>query len=236
MRNLAIIPARSGSKGLKDKNIRQLSGKPLLAYTIEAAIDSHLFAEVMVSTDSKTYAELAMKYGAKVPFLRSEKTSGDNASSWDTVREVLDNYKKKGETFDTFCLLQPTSPLRSGDDIRKAYDILEKMNGTAVVAVCPAEHPPQWYGKLGENGSLDGFLPEDRIAYQRQQYDQYYRVNGAVYIRYVNDFYEDGRLYKKGSYAYIMDQMKSVDIDTEMDFKYAEVLMANILRGGYSIQ
>lgn len=232
MKNLAIIPARSGSKGLKDKNIRLLLGKPLLAYTIEAASDSHMFDEIMVSTDSKAYAELALKYGAKVPFLRSEATSGDRASSWDAVREVLENYKKIGETFDTFCLLQPTSPLRSWDDIRKAYDILERTHGTTVVAVCPAEHPPQWYGRLGTDGSLDGFLPEDGTAYQRQQYDQYYRVNGAVYIRNVDDFYQDGHLYKKGSYAYIMDQMKSVDIDTEMDFKYAEVLMKDALLGG----
>lgn len=231
MRNLAVIPARSGSKGLKDKNIRPLLGRPLMAYTIEAAADSHMFAEIMVSTDSESYAKIAREYGAKVPFLRSGETSGDGASSWDAVREVLRGYEEMGETFDTFCLLQPTSPLRGGEDIRKAYDVLLERNGTAVIAVCLAEHPPQWCGKLGADGDMEGFLPESGTAWQRQQYEPYYRVNGAVYIRDIDDFCRDGRLYKKGSYAYIMDQIRSVDIDTESDFAYAEMMM-KALRGG----
>lgn len=225
MRNLAIIPARSGSKGIKDKNIRPVLGRPLMAYTIEAALDSHMFSEIIVSTDSGIYAEFAVKYGAKVPFLRSEKTSGDKASSWDTVREVLDNYREMGESFDTFCLLQPTSPLRDSADIRRAYDTFAKRNSTAVVAVCQAEHPPQWYGRLGESGSMDGFIQENDAVYQRQQCEPYYRVNGAIYIRDVKDFLRDGRLYKKGCFAYIMDQQKSVDIDSELDIKLAEVLL-----------
>ena len=112
MKNIAMIPARSGSKGLKDKNIRLLNGKPLLAYSIEAAIQSKLFDEIMVSTDSSYYADIAEKYGAKVPFLRSEGNSSDSASSWDTVQEILSFYRNAGEEFDSFCLLQPTSPLR----------------------------------------------------------------------------------------------------------------------------
>ena len=105
MRNIAIIPARSGSKGLPDKNIKLLQGKPLLAYTIEAAIKSGCFTEVMVSTDSEKYAEIAWEYGAKVPFLRSKVMSSDTASSWDMVEEVLDNYKQLNQEFDSFCLL-----------------------------------------------------------------------------------------------------------------------------------
>ena len=97
MKNLAIIPARSGSKGLKDKNIKLLNGKPLMAYTIEAAIQSKMFDEVMVSTDSEEYADIAKKYGAKVPFMRSSELSNDTASSWDLVRDVLHKYKKDGK-------------------------------------------------------------------------------------------------------------------------------------------
>ena len=102
MKNIAIIPARSGSKGVRDKNIRDLCGKPLMAHTIEAALGSGEFEEVMVSTDSEQYAEIARKYGANVPFLRSAKTSGDSASSWDMVDEVLDGYAALGKTFDSF--------------------------------------------------------------------------------------------------------------------------------------
>ena len=108
MRNLAIIPARSGSKGLPDKNIKELNGKPLMAYSIEAANESGCFTEVMVSTDSEKYAQIAREYGAHVPFLRSAATSSDQANSWDMVEEVLAEYAKRGEYFDSFCLLQPT--------------------------------------------------------------------------------------------------------------------------------
>ena len=125
MRNIAIIPARSGSKGLKDKNIIELNGKPLMAYTIEAALKSKCFDTVMVSTDSRKYAKIAEEYGAEVPFLRSKENSSDGSSPWDVMEEVLNEYKKLGKEFDTFCLLQPTSPLRDEKDIKKAYKELE---------------------------------------------------------------------------------------------------------------
>jgi len=117
MKNIAIIPARSGSKGLKDKNIKPLLDIPLLAYSIRAAKDSALFDEIMVSTDSDDYAQIAKDYGASVPFLRSAKTSSDTAGSWDVVTEVLSQYQTSGRYFDTICLLQPTSPLRIASDI-----------------------------------------------------------------------------------------------------------------------
>lgn len=117
MKNIAVITARSGSKALVDKNIKLLAGKPLLAYTIEAAKESGCFDTIMVSTDSEKYAVIARDYGAQVPFLRSEATSSDTAGSWDVVREVICQYKELGEVFDSVCLLQPTSPLRTAEDI-----------------------------------------------------------------------------------------------------------------------
>ena len=177
MKNIAMIPARSGSKGLKDKNIRLLNGKPLLAYSIEAAIQSKLFDEIMVSTDSSYYADIAEKYGAKVPFLRSEGNSSDSASSWDTVQEILSFYRNAGEEFDSFCLLQPTSPLRNEEDIINAYDIYKAKEAVAVVSVCEVEHSPLWCGHLGENGSLNGFISE-RDTIQRQAVRPFYRING----------------------------------------------------------
>ncbi len=224
MRNIAIIPARSGSKGLKDKNIRNLCGKPLMAYTIEAALDSGEFYEVMVSTDSEKYAEIAKKYGANVPFLRSKETSTDKASSWDMVDEVLAGYRKIEKDFDTFCLLQPTSPLRNKDDIRQAYNLYRERADFSVVSVCEAEHSPLWCGHLPVNRELINFINQENMQ-QRQAGEKYFRLNGAIYIVNVNKFETDRFLYQKGSFAYIMSQSKSVDIDTEIDFKMAEIIL-----------
>lgn len=126
MKNLAIIPARSGSKGLKDKNIKLLNGKPLLAYSVEAAKNSEIFEEIHVSTDTILYADIAIEYGASVPFLRSGKNSTDTASSWDVVRETISKYEEMGRVFDTVTLLQPTTPLRTADNIKEAYEILQR--------------------------------------------------------------------------------------------------------------
>ncbi len=224
MRNIAIIPARSGSKGLPDKNIKLLQGKPLLAYTIEAAIKSGCFTEVMVSTDSERYAEIAREYGAKVPFLRSEAMSSDTASSWEMVEEVLDNYKRLNKEFDSFCLLQPTSPLRTSEDIDKAYELMKNKNAFAVVSLCEAEHSPGLYGKLAESSNLSGFA-QCNVAKRRQDEGKYYRINGAIYIASLPEFRGDRRLYREDSYGYVMPKERSVDIDTEFDFRFAEYLL-----------
>jgi CMP-N,N'-diacetyllegionaminic acid synthase len=224
MKNIAIIPARSGSKGLKDKNIRLLNGQPLIKYSIDAAISANIFDEVMVSTDSNIYAEIAKNCGASVPFLRSKVNSTDKASSWDVVLEVLNYYQQYDRNFDTFCLLQPTSPLRKAEDILSAYNIFNKKQAKAVVSVCKVEHSPLWCNVLGENNSLDNFLSADRMK-QRQELKQYYRINGAIYIANIKKFLENNNLYMKDCYAYIMNQKRSVDIDTIDDFDYAEYLL-----------
>lgn len=223
MKNLAIIPARSGSKGLPDKNIRDFLGKPLIARSIEAALQSGQFADVCVSTDSEHYAQIARDHGASVPFLRSAATSTDSASSWDMVEEVLAGYEKMGETFDTFCLLQPTSPLRSAEDIEAAYRLFEERAQFAVVSVCEAEHSPLWCGHLPENREFVGFIDREGME-QRQSGGRFYRLNGAIYIVDIARFRNDRYLYQEGSYAYIMEQVRSVDIDTELDFLYAEMI------------
>ena len=225
MRNIAIIPARSGSKGLKDKNIKLLAGKPLLAYSIEAALQSKQFDEVMVSTDSHQYADIAKSYGASVPFLRSEATATDTASSWDMVDEVLNQYEDIGQSFDTFCLLQPTSPLRTGNDIIAAYELYKEKAEFAVVSVCEAEHSPLWCGHLPESHEFSGFINVESMK-QRQAAGKFYRLNGAIYIACIEKFKEDRFLYQHGSYAYIMSQDRSVDIDTEIDFRLAEVVIS----------
>lgn len=233
MKNIAIILARSESKGVKDKNIRDLCGKPLMAYTIEAAIESREFEEIMVSTDSEKYAEIARQYGANVPFLRSAMASSDTASSWAMVEEVLKGYKQCGREFDTFCLLQPTSPLRSADDITGAYQLYSQKADFAVVSVCEAEHSPLWCGHLPKSGEFIGFINQENMK-QRQAGYKFYRLNGAIYIVDILKFEKNSFLYQKGSFAYVMSQKTGVDIDTEIDFKLAEILREYYLRYYYS--
>lgn len=220
MKNIAIIPARSGSKGLKDKNIKELNGKPLLVYSIDAAISSGLFEEVMVSTDSELYANVAKENGASVPFLRSEEQSGDNAGSWGVVEEVLRKYESLGEKFDTICLLQPTSPLRRTEDILAAYELLNDKNADAVTSVCEVDHSPLWTMKLDESCSLCEFR-KNLVNVPRQKLGQYYRLNGAIYIKRIS-YGEKVTLLDEIEYAVIMDRRNSVDIDTIEDFELAE--------------
>lgn len=226
MKNIAIIPARSGSKGLKDKNIKNLCGKPLIAYTIEAAIMSEEFDEIMVSTDSDKYADIAREYGANVPFLRSAANATDEASSWNMVEEVLSGYSDMGYEYDTFCLLQPTSPLRSGIDIKNAYELYRDKANFAVISVCEAEHSPLWCGNLPSTHEFTNFINQDSVK-RRQSGDKFYRLNGAIYIVNTKRFRSERFLYREGSFAYVMPQIRSVDIDTEIDFMLAESIIAS---------
>lgn len=227
MNNLAIIPARSGSKGVKDKNIRPLNGIPLMGYSIKAALDSKMFTHVMVSTDSERYAEVAKQCGAEVPFLRSERTSSDMASSWDAVKEVIRNYRGMGLVFDTLTLLQPTSPLRGADDIKGAFGVFETKNANAVVSVCEVEHSPLWSNVLDTDGSMIHFADKKRVNANRQMLPTYYRLNGAIYLMKVPLLQSIESLYESNCYAYIMSRQKSVDIDSLDDFEYAEYLFKN---------
>ena len=229
MNNLAIITARSGSKGLKDKNIRELNGIPLMAHSIQAALRSEKFSHVMVSTDSQLYADIAVKYGAEVPFLRDEATSGDAASSWDTVREVLRKYKELGMEFDTITLLQPTSPLRTPEDIVKAYDLYCEKSATSVVSVCETEHSPQLCNILPASLCMDGFLANINHC-QRQALGNYYRLNGSIYIVDVDLITSGNNIYNNKSFAYVMPREHSIDIDTELDFVVAEAVINKLLK------
>lgn len=227
MKNIAIIPARSGSKGLKNKNILTLNSIPLLAYSIIAAKESKLFDEIVVSTDSKEYADIAINWGASVPFLRSEKNSDDTASSWDVVLEVLNNYSDRGIKFDTVTLLQPTSPLRTSDDIIQAFELYNKKEANAITSVCEVDHSPLWCMTLTGDNSLTEFRKsiQDR---PRQSLSTYYRLNGAIYIRKIQYNDDAPELLSDKEFAYIMHRTHSIDIDTIDDFKLAEFYLSNI--------
>ena len=227
MRHLAIIPARSGSKGLKDKNIKMLNNKPMMAYTIEAALGAGIFDGVHVSTDSQEYAEIAKAYGADMPFLRSEALATDGAGTWDVVSWTLEAYRRQGREFGLVTLLQPTSPLREADDIQAAYKIFMEKNADAVVSVCEMEHSPLWSNTLPEDGNMDGFLRQIQgKGQQRQGLPSYYRINGAIYMVKASLLKDEPmNLYGKHTYAYIMPKERSADIDDEYDFTVAEVMM-----------
>jgi CMP-N,N'-diacetyllegionaminic acid synthase len=226
LKNLAIIPARSGSKGLKDKNIKLLNGKPLLAYTIEAAKESGVFDEIMVSTDSKEYAYIAKQWGANVPFLRSEEKSNDTASSWDVVKEVIEKYRDLGTEFDTVALLQPTSPLRTSNNIIEGYNLMKEKEANFVVGVCEMEHSPLWANTLPENLSMANFIRPEFLEIPRQKIPKYYRINGALYIVKVDYLMKSSYIYEDGSYALVMKKEDSIDIDDQVDFTIAEILIS----------
>lgn len=225
MKNLAIIPARSGSKGLKDKNIKLLNGKPLLAYTIQSSQESRLFDEIMVSTDSEDYAEIAMQWGANVPFLRSNELSNDTTSSWDVVKDVISRYKNLGVEFDTVALLQPTSPLRTSNDIVEGYNVMIKNTANLVVGVCEVDHSPLWANTLPENNSMDNFINKEVAKMPRQSIPTYYRINGALYIVRVDYIMKSLDIYRDRSFASVMSKENSIDIDDQMDFTIASILI-----------
>lgn len=227
MKNLAIIPARSGSKGLKDKNIKLLNGKPLLAYTIEAAKKSGKFDEIMVSTDSERYACIAKEWGAKVPFLRNEMLSNDTASSWDVVKNVIEEYKFFGIEFDTVALLQPTSPLRTANDIKDGYQLMSEKDANAIISVCEMDHSPVWANTLPETNSMENFVKKEFRNLPRQAIPTFFRINGAIYIVKIEYLLTNADIYDTKSYATVMSKENSVDIDSQLDFTIAEILMSN---------
>lgn len=243
-RSIAIIPARSGSKGLPNKNILPLNGRPLLAWSVDAARQSGMFDTVHVSTDSKEYAKIARQYGADIPFLRSPETSTDTATSWQVVKEVLENYQELGKTFDSFMLLQPTSPLRTAEDICGAFQTMVQRKAKTVISVCRANHSPLWFNTLPEDGRMDRFLPTAAVL-PRQLLPQYYQLNGSIYLFDTNHFLKKNTVvYDTDCYAYIMSPERSVDIDSPLDFLIAEALLsqgsdhqatvqiANVRKGG----
>jgi len=221
---LGVITARSGSKGIKDKNIRELSGKPLMAYAIENALKCQYIDKVMVSTDSDIYAAIAKNYGAEVPFLRSDTNSTDQAKSMDVLLEVLDEYEKRGYIFENIVSLQPTSPLRTCQNIEEAFQVFYDKRADSVVSVCECGHSPLLSGILPDDLNMSRFIKSENNL-RRQDLVKYYRLNGAIYISNVNRLRQIQSFYGEKSYAYIMGRNESVDIDTEQDFEFVEFLL-----------
>ena len=222
MKILAIIPARSGSKGLKDKNIKALCGLPLCVYTIKAAIESGVFDEIHFSTDSAEYADIARQYGAAVPFLRDKSLAEDTTSSWDVVKAVIKDYEAENRFFDSVMLLQPTVPFRSADDIRNAVALFNEKSANAVVSVTEPEHSPLWCAPLGEDGHMRVFNERFQLLTARQKLEKYYSLNGAIYLADIKYLMSSQDIYEEKCYSYFMPRERSYDIDDQADFDWCE--------------
>jgi len=221
---LAVIPARGGSKGLPGKNIRKLSGKPLIAWSIEQALNSKYIDKVVVSTESPSIAVLAREYGADVPFLRPKKFATDKARSLDVILHALDFYESKKKIFDIIVLLQPTSPLRKSSDINKAIEGLLINKAKAIVSVCNDGHSPLWSVTLTVNNKIGVSLGKNADKQNRQNLPVFYRINGAIYIAHVDYLKQNNGFFGKYTFAYIMPPERSVDIDSRFDFRLAQFL------------
>jgi CMP-N-acetylneuraminic acid synthetase len=227
MKKIAIIPARSGSKGLKDKNIIDVCGKPLIAYSIEAALDSGQFERVIVSTDSEKYGQISEAYGAEVMY-RGEKLSDDKATTYMVLEDLLGRVEKN---IDYFVLLQPTSPMRTSVHVREAVELFEEKydNFDFLVSVKEAELGAVLVKPIEEDGSLKHF-DTDFSNYRRQTYKEY-SPNGAIYIGKIDAYLQRKHFFGEKSVAYIMNAFDSVDIDNELDYEFACLCMEKRMQG-----
>lgn len=224
---VAMIPAREGSKRLPGKNIKLLGGKPLIAWSIEAALNSDYIDEVMVSTDDQCIADIALQYGASVPFLRPVELAGDTSSSMDVVEHVINSYLGLEQPFEYLMLLQPTSPLRTAAHINQACEQLFEKDGDSIVSVCPCDHSPLWSNVIPENGSLKGFINDKVVGLRSQDLPEYYRLNGAIYLARTDMLLQHKQFLNAelNVFSYKMDDHSSVDIDSLIDFQLAEILI-----------
>lgn len=216
---LALIPARGGSKGIPRKNIKDLAGKPLIAYTIEAAKECVDIDYIMVSTDSREIAEVAERYGAEVPFLRPEFLADDTSKTIDAVCYTIGKLAESGRDYDYLVLLQPTSPLRTADDIEKAVR-LSIENKCDVVSISEVTDSPILIRECDENGNLTHLL-EQSSTVRRQDMPVYYRVNGSIYVNNIKKLSLETS-FNDNPLGYIMPRARSVDIDEPVDFSVAE--------------
>jgi len=219
---LAIIPARGGSKRLPNKNILLLSGKPMLLWTVESAMQSKYLDEIILSTDSDDIIKVVENYKIKT-IKRPIELASDTAKTVDVVKHIIENIDKK---YDFIVLLQPTSPLRTSNHIDEAIEQLIKLNADAIISVTEVDHSPLWCNILPESLSMENFISEDIKHKRSQDFPKFYRLNGAIYICKTKKLIEENTFFlKKNIYAYIMDKKSSIDIDEELDFKLAEIIL-----------
>lgn len=218
---IAIITARGGSKRIPKKNIKEFCGKPIIAYSIRAALDSGIFDEVMVSTDSEEIAEIAREYGAKVPFMRSAKTSDDFATTADVLMEVLERYQEIGRTFDVMSCIYPTAPFVTPQKLQSAYDTLTKERAVMAMPVVAFSYPPQRSYIL--QGNMLEMKWKENYNKRSQDLEKMYHDAGQFYMYQVEAFIRLKGQMTESIVPVIVDEMDVQDIDNESDWKLAEL-------------
>ena len=221
MKALALITARGGSKRIPRKNIKDFNGKPIIAYSIEAALGSGVFDEVMVSTDDEEIAEISRSYGAQVPFLRSEKTSNDYATTSDVINEVISEYEKRGKRFDIITCIYPTAPFITADKLKKAVEDLEKSDADTLIPVVRFSYPPQRAMEI-HDGKLVFRQPENLKA-RSQDLTPHFHDAGQFYVTRTESFLKTNNLLMGSIIPLELSELEVQDIDNEVDWKLAEL-------------
>ena len=220
---LAIIPARGGSKRIPLKNIRELCGKPLIFYAINSSINSRYIDRVIVSTDDKKINEISENLGSEV-IERPKELAKDNTPSTDVVFHVLEVLQKENYNPSLIVLIQPTSPLRNKEDIDNSIELFLKNKGESLISVSEFKHPPYWCFKI-EKGLLKPLYDKHYLIMRSQDFEKFFRPNGAIFISKPKDLYKNKTFYTENTIPYIMPSERSIDIDDEFDFLIAEFLM-----------
>ena len=217
---LAIIPARGGSKRLPRKNVLDLGGKPLIAWSIEAGLNSKYIDNVVVSSDDDEILNIAKKYNTDI-INRPSNLASDTATTFDAIKHTIENSKQ----YDYIVLLQATSPLRGAKHIDEAIELLEEKGAEAIVSVCEMDHSPLWSNTLDDSLSMNGFLRDEVLNKRSQDLEKYFRLNGAIYICRTDELIDEESFFLKNNiFAFKMDRKSSIDIDEEIDFKIAKIL------------
>ena len=224
---LAIIPARGGSKGLPGKNIKELCGKPLIAWSINAGLKSKYLDEIIVSTDYKNIADIAKKHGASIPFLRPDDLASDTATSFDTVKHAIDYYGNElNREFDYVVLLEPTSPLREDSDIDNAIEKLLNSSADSIVGISKTEDQnPAFLVNKDNKDFVAGYTNKNMKVLRRQDVEDVYFMEGTIYISKVNVLLEEKTFYHQNTIGYEVPKYKSLEIDDLTDFIMVEAMM-----------
>lgn len=219
-RILALIPARGGSKGIKNKNIIDLNGQPLISYSIQASMDSKYIDETVVTTDSEEIANISKKYGANVPFMRPAELASDQAKTVDAVLHAIKSLNEMGKQFDVLVLLQPTQPLRTAADIDEAIKRFFATGMRGLVSISAVNEHPLLMRTMDENGNIKSILGENSTC-RRQDMKSYYIVNGCIYINRIAEI-SPNTSFNDNLVGYVMGAAHSVDIDDKKDLFLAE--------------
>jgi len=222
IKSISIIPARGGSKRIPRKNIKDFLGKPIIAYSIDAALKSALFDKVIVSTDDYEIAEISKNYGAEVPFMRSEKNSNDFATTADVLLEVIQNFSNSGFEFDYLCCIYPCAPFITPQKLQDSFNIMLKEKAEGIIPIVKFSYPIQRALRINNLGLLEYIWPEN-LNKRSQDLETAYHDASQFYWINVKSFNKSKNLITENSLPFILSEMEVQDIDSQMDFRLAEI-------------